>query len=58
MSKFTTMPFLGRERDHRRRSGDFVGRIEHYVPKQHEAYVLNLMSNVIDPQRWGSRACR
>ena len=31
----------------------FLGRVERYVPKRHEAFVLNRLASVIDSQRWG-----
>lgn len=53
MKHFTTMPTWGGSEITAADQVNFVGRIERYVPKRHEAYVLSLMSHVIDPQRWG-----
>jgi len=53
MGKFTTMPSWGGSEITAADQAMFVGEIEHYVPKKHEDYVLELMANVIDPQRWG-----
>jgi hypothetical protein len=53
MKHFTTMPTWGGSEITAGDQVNFVGRIERYVPKRHEAYALGLMSHVIEPQRWG-----
>jgi hypothetical protein len=53
MKHFTTMPTWGGSEITAGDQVNFVGRIERYVPKRHEAYALGLMSRVVEPQRWG-----
>jgi hypothetical protein len=53
MRHFTTMPAWGGSEITAGDQATFVGRIERYVPRRHEKYVLSLMANVIGPQRWG-----
>ena len=53
MRHFTTMPSWGGSEITAGDQVNFVGHLERYVPKRHESYALQLMSNVIDPQRWG-----
>lgn len=53
MHHFVSSPFWGGSGITAGDQATFLGRIERYVPKRHEAFALGVLAKVIDDQRWG-----
>ncbi len=53
MHNFVSSPYWGGSGITAGDQAAFLGRIERYVPKRHEAFALDVLASVIDDQRWG-----